>query len=160
MSAKKKQYESRLNSQIEQLKKHGYSSEVVIRTTPEASDVINYARLWEHIIVQADRKTRGYMAKSSRDDFDKTRREFQECMGVMSEKIKLSADRHGIDLTGTNFVSRISQRYGIAEKVRKELPKEAPEKVEKEVIAQEVVVEQQKKTPKVKKIELDEVDGL
>jgi len=154
MSNKKKQYESRLNSQIEQLKKHGYSSEVVIRTTPEASDVINYARLWEHLIVQADRKTRGYMAKSSRDDFDKTRREFQECMAMMSEKIKLSADRHGIDLTNTNFVSRIAQRYGIAEKVRKAPPAPTPEKIEQEGSTK---VE---KAPEVKKIELDEVDGL
>lgn len=154
MSNKKKQYESRLNSQIEQLKKHGYSSEVVIRTTPEASDVINYARLWEHIIVQADRRTRGYMAKSSRDDFDKTRREFQECMAMMSEKIKLAADRHGLDLTGTNFVSRISQRYGISEKVRKSPPAPAPEKIE-----QEPKVEKEQ-APEVKKIALDEVDGL
>lgn len=156
MANKKKQYESRLNSQIEQLKKHGYSSEVVIRTTPEASDVINYARLWEHIIVQADRKTRGYMAKSSRDDFDKTRREFQECMSIMSEKIKLAADRHGLDLTGTNFVSRISQRYGISEKVRKAAPQPAPEKIEEPIAKEEKAV----KEPEVKKIALDEVDGL
>ncbi|HAG52228.1 MAG TPA: hypothetical protein DCL21_00375 [Alphaproteobacteria bacterium] len=152
MSQKKNQFESRLNSQIEQLKKHGYSAEVVIRTTPEATDIINYARLWEHIIVQADRKTRGYMAKSSRDDFDKTRRDFQECMSVMSEKIQQAAERHDLDLTGTNFVSRIAQRYSISEKVRKNPPQSQVKPVE---IAQEP-----KKEPEVKKIALDEVDGL
>lgn len=157
MAQKKNQFEARLNSQIEQLKKHGYSAEVVIRTTPEATDIINYARLWEHIIVQADRKTRGYMAKSSRDDFDKTRRDFQECMSIMSEKIQESAKRHELDLTGTNFVSRIAQRYGISEKVRKNLPQEP--KVKAEPIA-EKATPAPKKEPEVKKIALDEVDGL
>lgn len=150
--SKQNQFESRLNSQIDQLKKHGYSAEVVIRTTPEATDIINYARLWEHIIVQADRKTRGYMAKNSRDDFDKTRRDFQECMSVMSEKIQQAADRHGLELTGTNFVSRIAQRYGIAEKVRKN-------PVQPQVKPTETTVAP-KKEAEVKKIALDEVDGL
>lgn len=153
----KNQFETRLNSQIDQLKKHGYSAEVVIRTTPEATDIINYSRLWEHIIVQADRKTRGYMAKSSREDFDKTRRDFQECMSVMSEKIQASANRHDIDLTGTNFVSRIAQRYGIADKVRKNPPQEQAPKVDQEA---PVKVAKPKKEAEVKKIALDEVDGL
>ena len=147
---KKNQYESRLASQKAQLEKNGYSAEVVVRTTPESTDVINYARLWEHLIVQADRKTRGYMAKSSRDDFDKTRRDFQECMSIMSEKIEQAAKRHEIDLSGTNFVSRIAQRYGISEKVRKNPPQVQNEPVVKEATA----------APEVKKIALDEVDGL
>ena len=157
MVQKKNQFEARLNSQIEQLKKHGYSAEVVIRTTPEATDIINYARLWEHVIVQADRKTRGYMAKSSRDDFDKTRREFQECMTTMSEKIQEAAKRHDLDLTGTNFVSRIAQRYGISEKVRKNPPQEP--KVQAEPVV-EKATPAPKKEAEVKKIALDEVDGL
>lgn len=157
MVQKKNQFEARLNSQIEQLKKHGYSAEVVIRTTPEATDIINYARLWEHIIVQADRKTRGYMAKNSRDDFDKTRREFQESMSIMSEKIQDAAKRHGLDLTGTNFVSRIAQRYGIADKVRKNPPQEP--RVQAEPVV-EKATPAPKKEPEVKKIALDEVDGL
>lgn len=152
MTQKKSQFESRLTSQIDQLKKHGYSAEVVIRTTPEATDIINYARLWEHIIVQADRKTRGYMAKSSRDDFDKTRRDFQECMSIMSEKIQQASERHDLDLTGTNFVSRIAQRYGIAERVRKN-------PAQPQVKAAEQASEP-KKQAEVKKIALDEVDGL
>ena len=109
------------------------------------------------MIVQADRKTRGYMAKSSRDDFDKTRREFQECMTTMSEKIQEAAKRHDLDLTGTNFVSRIAQRYGISEKVRKNPPQEP--KVQAEPVV-EKATPAPKKEAEVKKIALDEVDGL
>jgi hypothetical protein len=147
MTQKKSQFESRLTSQIDQLKKHGYSAEVVIRTTPEATDIINYARLWEHIIVQADRKTRGYMAKSSRDDFDKTRRDFQECMSIMSEKIQQASERHDLDLTGTNFVSRIAQRYGIAERVRKN-PAQPQVKAEEQASAPKKQAEVKKNCPR------------
>jgi hypothetical protein len=103
------------------------------------------------------------MAKSSREDFDRTRREFQECMSMMSEKIKLASDRHGIDLTGSNFVSRIAQRYGISEKVRKapSAEQKAPEKIEPEVAQKaEKAAKPAPKAKETKKIALDEVDGL
>lgn len=148
--SKKNQFEARLASQKAQLERNGYSAEVVVRTTPEATDIINYARLWEYIIVQADRKTRGYMSKSSRDDFDKTRREYQECMSLMSEKIQSAAKRHDLDLTGTNFVSRIAQRYGIVDRVRKNPPQ----------VQNEPKAKEQQQSTEVKKIALDEVDGL
>lgn len=119
----KKQFTARLDNQKAQLERHGNFAEVVIRTTPEGTDIINFARLWEHILVVADRQTRGYIAKNSREDFDKTREDFNEGVAFMVEKMKNCIDRHDIDLTGTNFISRIAQRYEIAE--RKRVKKEA-----------------------------------
>ena len=112
----KNQYQARLENQKAQLERHGNFAEVVIRTTPEGTDMINFARMWEHVLVVADRQTRGYIAKTSREDFDKTRDDFNACVGMMVEKLKECTERHNIDLTGSNFISRIAQRYEIAER--------------------------------------------
>ena len=123
----KNQFQARLENQKSQLERHGNFAEVVIRTTPEGTDMINFARMWEHILVVADRQTRGYIAKSSREDFDATRRDFDECMAFMVGKLKECVDRHDIDLSGSNFISRVAQRYEIAERKRKKKPAaEAP----------------------------------
>ncbi len=122
MSNKSQAFQARLENQKTQLERHGNMAEVVIRTTPEATDVINAARLWEHVMIQADRRTRGYVAKQSRDAFDDTRKDFNDALGHMMEKLKDCVERHDIDLGGNNFVSRIAQRYKLVEK-RKQKPK-------------------------------------
>jgi len=125
----KGQYQARLENQKAQLERHGNFAEVVIRTTPEGTDMINFARLWEHILVVADRQTRGYIAKNDREDFDKTRQDFYEGVDFMVKKMQDCIDRHDIDLTGANFVSRIAQRYKIAERKKgaeDKAPKAAP----------------------------------
>ena len=111
---KKNQFDARLNNLIEQLKRHGYSAEVVVRTTPEATDIINFARLWEYVIVQADRATRGYRAHHARAEFDATRADFIACIDFMVERLKATTARHQLDLSGSNFIDRIAQRYGVA----------------------------------------------
>jgi exonuclease VII large subunit len=129
----KGQYFARLENQKAQLERHGNFAEVVIRTTPEGTDMLNFARLWEHVLVMGDRSTRGYMAKKSREDFDQTRQDFDECIALMIEKLKESIDRHDIDLAGSNFISRVAQRYKITEKrkpTKKELETEKARKEE------------------------------
>jgi len=121
---RKNQFQARLDNQKSQLERHGNFAEVVIRTTPEGTDMINFARLWEYVLVQADRKTRGYVAKSSRADFEATRQGFEDSIEFMASRIKDAIDRHDIDLTGNNFISRVAQRYDIAE--RKKANKPAP----------------------------------
>lgn len=116
---KKNQFHARLENQKAQLERHGNFAEVVIRTTPEGTDMINFARLWEHVLVQADRQTRGYVAKSSRGEFEITRKDFDDCVEFMVQKIKSAVQRHKLDLAGTNFISRVAQRYSIVDKVRK-----------------------------------------
>ena len=123
MTTKKSQFHARLENQKQQLERHGNFAEVVIRTTPEGTDMINFARLWEHTLVVADRQTRGYVAKNSREDFEKTQQDFRECIEFMVGKIKEAKERHDIDLTGSNFISRIAQRYDIAERKRAAAPK-------------------------------------
>jgi hypothetical protein len=118
-SQKKNQFHARLENQKAQLERHGNFAEVVIRTTPEGTDMINFARLWEHVLVQADRQTRGYVAKSSRGEFEITRKDFDDCVEFMVQKIKSAVQRHKLDLAGTNFISRVAQRYSIVDKVRK-----------------------------------------
>ena len=130
---KKNQFQARLENQKAQLERHGNFAEVVIRTTPEGTDMINFARLWEHVLVQADRQTRGYVAKSSREDFEQTRQEFEASVEFMITKMKEAIERHGLDLTGTNFISRVAQRYDIAERKSKPQPK----KVEKTIAEEE-----------------------
>jgi hypothetical protein len=120
MSSKKSQFQARLENQKAQLERHGNFAEVVIRTTPEGTDMINFARLWEHVLVQADRQTRGYVAKSSREDFEQTRQDFEDALDFMVNKLKACIDRHELDLAGSNFISRVAQRYNIAERKRKE----------------------------------------
>lgn len=122
----KNQYQARLENQKAQLERHGNFAEVVIRTTPEGTDMINFARLWEHVLVVADRQTRGYIAKSSREDFEQTQKDFAEGVAFMAEKLKGCIERHQIDLTGSNFISRIAQRYEIAERKKKAAPAAAP----------------------------------
>ena len=80
---------------------------------------LNFARLWEYILVQADRQTRGYVAKTSRNEFEQTRKDFEDCLDFMVAKLRSAGTRHKLDLSGTNFISRVAQRYGIADKVRK-----------------------------------------
>lgn len=133
--SRKNQFQARLDNQKSQLERHGNFAEVVIRTTPEGTDMINFARLWEYVLVQSDRKTRGYVAKSSRQDFEATRQGFEDSIEFMVSRIKDAVDRHDIDLTGNNFISRVAQRYDIAERKRKGPAKDAAPKAEKEAKA-------------------------
>lgn len=143
MSTGKNQYQARLENQKAQLERHGNFAEVVIRTTPEGTDMINFARLWEHLLVVADRQTRGYIAKNSREDFEQTQRDFNESVGIMAGKLQECIARHQIDLTGTNFISRIAQRYDIAERKKKDKPEqvEKPAKEAKPAKAEKVADE-------------------
>ena len=113
------QYRARLLNQMVQLVRHGNFAETFIRTTPEGTDMVNFARLWEYVLVQADRQTRGYVAKTGRHEFEQTRKDFEDAVDFMVNKLKAAAGRHKLDLSGTNFISRVAQRYGIADKVRK-----------------------------------------
>lgn len=159
----KSQFHARLDNQKAQLERNGYSAEVVVRTTPEATDMINFARIWEHIIVTADRRTRGYMAKGTREDFEKTNQAFVDSIAFMMKKMEEEVARHDIDLTGNNFICRIAQRYKLAKRApRKEKPKAAkPAKQEKEAAApKEEPKAQEKKKASAKKPTQDQVDGL
>lgn len=113
------QFRARLLNQMVQLARHGNFAETFIRTTPEGTDMVNFARLWEYVLVQADRATRGYVAKTSRAEFEQTRKDFEDCVDFMVSKLRSASTRHKLDLAGTNFISRVAQRYGIADKVRK-----------------------------------------
>lgn len=113
------QFRARLLNQMVQLARHGNFAETFIRTTPEGTDMVNFARLWEYVLVQADRQTRGYVAKTSRNEFEQTRKDFEDAVDFMVSKLRSAAERHKLDLAGTNFISRVAQRYGIADKVRK-----------------------------------------
>lgn len=113
------QFRARLLNQMVQLARHGNFAETFIRTTPEGTDMVNFARLWEYVLVQADRQTRGYVAKTNRTEFEQTRKDFEACIDFMVAKLQSASQRHKLDLSGTNFISRVAQRYGIAEKVRK-----------------------------------------
>ncbi|MBI1308543.1 MAG: hypothetical protein GC129_01615 [Proteobacteria bacterium] len=121
------QFRARLLNQMVQLARHGNFAETFIRTTPEGTDMVNFARLWEYILVQADRQTRGYVAKTSRNEFEQTRKDFEDCLDFMVSKLKSAGQRHKLDLSGTNFISRVAQRYGIADKVRKGPSQQAPQ---------------------------------
>lgn len=119
---KRTQFQARLDNQKQQLERHGNFAEVVIRTTPEGTDMINFARLWEYVLVQADRQTRGYVAKSSRKDFEATRKDFEDCIDMMVQRLQAIVQRHHLDMSGTNFISRVAQRYQVVQKVRKNPP--------------------------------------
>lgn len=118
------QFRARLLNQMVQLARHGNFAETFIRTTPEGTDMVNFARLWEYVLVQADRQTRGYVAKTSRNEFEQTRKDFEDCVDFMVSKLRSAGQRHKLDLSGTNFISRVAQRYGIADKVRKNPPQQ------------------------------------
>ena len=108
-------FQARLDSQKAQLERNGYSAEVVVRTTPEATDMINFARLWEHLLITADRRTRGYMSADKRADYEKTQKAFLESIDFMMKNLKEEVVRHDLDLSGNNFISRVAQRYNVAE---------------------------------------------
>jgi len=156
----KNQYQARLENQKAQLERHGNFAEVVIRTTPEGTDMINFARLWEHLLVVADRQTRGYIAKSSREDFDQTQKDFNESVGFMAEKLKECIDRHNIDLTGTNFISRIAQRYEIVERKKQKAKPVEKKQVAKEPEAKPAVQEPVAAKPAKTTDTTDQVDGF
>lgn len=151
--SRKSQFLARLENQKNQLEKHGNFAEVVIRTTPEGTDMINFARLWEHVLVQADRQTRGYVAKSSREDFEATRQAFEDSVAFMASKLTECIERHNLDLTGTNFISRVAQRYNLAEKKRaaKADKPAAPKPAKEEKAAA-------KPAPKKEKESLEDID--
>ncbi|RYG62146.1 MAG: hypothetical protein EON60_00955 [Alphaproteobacteria bacterium] len=113
------QFRARLLNQMVQLARHGNFAETFIRTTPEGTDMVNFARMWEYVLVQADRQTRGYVAKTNRNEFEQTRKDFEDCVDFMVSKLRSASVRHKLDLSGTNFISRVAQRYGISDKVRK-----------------------------------------
>lgn len=158
---RKSQYQARLDNQKAQLERHGNYAEVVIRTTPEGTDIINFARLWEYVLVQADRQTRGYVAKSSRKDFEATRQDFDDCIEFMVQKLRDSITRHHIDMSGTNFISRVAQRYKVVDKVRKNQPQEgAPRQAEAPVAAADDTAAAAKPARAKKAAVVDEVDAL
>jgi hypothetical protein len=166
---KRSQFHARLENQKAQLERHGNFAEVVIRTTPEGTDMINFARLWEHVLVQADRQTRGYVAKSSRGEFEITRKDFDDCVEFMVQKIKSAVQRHKLDLAGTNFISRVAQRYGIVDKVRKapaeraERPAQAAAPMAETPAAEAPAATEEKKRPTraaKPKAAKDDVDAL
>lgn len=155
------QFRARLLNQMVQLARHGNFAETFIRTTPEGTDMVNFARLWEYVLVQADRQTRGYVAKTSRNEFEQTRKDFEDCLDFMVSKIRAASQRHKLDLSGTNFISRVAQRYGIADKVRKgggstnaETPAAKPAAAEVEEKVPEA------KAPAKSKTSMPEVDAL
>lgn len=112
----KTQVQVRLDNQKGQLDKHGNFAEVVVRTTPEATDLINFARLWEYVLIQGDRQTRGYLAQGERDDFKATKQDLADCLAFMVLKLQGAAVRHNLNLEGNNFISRVAQRYGVSQK--------------------------------------------
>lgn len=114
MTTQKSIPETRLANQKAQLDKHGNFAEVLVRTTPEAADLINFARLWEYSLIHADRQTRGYVAPNSRDTYKETRQDFAACIALMVTKLQGVAERHELDFTSSNFISRVAQRYGVA----------------------------------------------
>lgn len=141
MSKGNPQFRARLLNQMVQLARHGNFAETFIRTTPEGTDMVNFARLWEYVLVQADRGTRGYVAKNSRAEFEQTRKDFEDCIEFMVARLQSASKRHKMDLSGTNFISRVAQRYGIADKVRKG-PAQTPPR-EKPVEASAPIVERE-----------------
>lgn len=108
--------QTRLDNQKAQLERYGNFAEIVVRTTPEATDLMNMARLWEYVLVQADRQTRGYVAKASRSSYEETHKAWEGAMAVMVAKLQEAVERHQLDLSGNSFISRVAQRYGVAEK--------------------------------------------
>lgn len=150
---KKNAFQARLENQKAQLERHGYSAEVVVRTTPEATDIINFARMWEYIIVQADRKSRGFMAQAEREKFDQTRKDFNDSLEFMAGKLKESVERHDFDLSGSNFVSRIAQRYEIADRKRSAKPAAAP-------VAEQQAAPAEPKAAPAPAAQTDEVEGF
>lgn len=113
--AGKSKFQHRLDNQKAQLDKHGNFAEVMVRTTPEATDMLNFARLWEYVLVNADRQTRGHGAVRSRDEYKVTHTDFEECLAFMILKLQKVIARHELDVTGTNFISRVAQRYGVSD---------------------------------------------
>lgn len=154
------QFRARLLNQMVQLARHGNFAETFIRTTPEGTDMVNFARLWEYVLVQADRQTRGYVAKTSRNEFEQTRKDFEDCLDFMVSKIKSASQRHKLDLSGTNFIGRVAQRYGISEKVRKSAPNNGEQVIQPK--SQEVDAGQSAAPKRVSKPKTDvpEVDAL
>lgn len=153
------QFRARLLNQMVQLARHGNFAETFIRTTPEGTDMVNFARLWEYVLVQADRQTRGYVAKTSRNEFEQTRKDFEDCLDFMVSKLRSASQRHKLDLSGTNFISRVAQRYGIADKVRKASggnPGESAPQAKREEIKDSEVTEKKGAGAKT----LPEVDAL
>lgn len=136
------QFRARLLNQMVQLARHGNFAETFIRTTPEGTDMVNFARMWEYVLVQADRQTRGYVAKTSRNEFEQTRKDFEDCVDFMVSKLRSASQRHKLDLSGTNFISRVAQRYGVADKVRKgpsQTPRVADEQAPQAAVAAPMV---------------------
>lgn len=162
-------FQARLESQKAQLERNGYSAEVVVRTTPEATDMINFARLWEHILVTADRRTRGYMSASKRDDYEKTQKAFLESIDFMMKQMKAEIDRHHIDLSTNNFISRVAQRYNLADagggkankpKPTKQVEEKRAAKAEKTEKVEKSDASDKKAAAKKEKTVVDQVEGL
>lgn len=158
--SKGNKFQARLESQKAQLERNGYSAEVVVRTTPEATDMINFARLWEHVLVTADRRTRGYMSASKRDDYEKTQKAFLDSVDYMMKQMQNEIKRHKIDLSTNNFISRVAQRYQLAEAGTGKADKPKPTK---EVEAKKAAKVKEEKASAAKpkaKTDVDQVEGL
>lgn len=155
-------FQARLESQKAQLERNGYSAEVVVRTTPEATDMINFARLWEHVLITADRRTRGYMSADKRKDYEKTQVAFLESVQVMVEKMKEEIERHNIDLSSNNFISRVAQRYKLAEakKTKKKAAPKQPAEAAQAAPKAETPAEQAAQPAETQPVDDTQVEGL
>jgi alpha-galactosidase len=104
----------RLAIQQEMLARHGNYAEVMVRTTPEATDMVNFARLWEHVMQEADRRCKAGTHEQNEDGFAASQQDYAEMLVQMAAYLKKVALRHKIELTGTEFIDRIAQRYNVA----------------------------------------------
>lgn len=114
MTDSTKKNAERLAIQQEMLARHGNYAEVMVRTTPEATDMVNFARLWEHVMQEADRRCKAGTHEQQESDFASSQQDYAEMLVQMASHLKKVASRHKIELTGTEFIDRIAQRYGIA----------------------------------------------
>lgn len=103
---------ARLQNQRALLERHGNFAEVMVRTTPEATDLINFARLWEQVMLEADRQRHG-KDDAGKKAFEATRTDFEFCLATLAAKFADAAKRHNLTLEGDDFISRVAQRYGL-----------------------------------------------
>ena len=114
MTTSAKKTDARLAIQQEMLARHGNYAEVMVRTTPEATDMVNFARLWEHIMQEADRRCKAGVDGQGAELFKDSQQDYAAALVQMAGCLKKVALRHKIDLTGDAFIDRVAQRYDIA----------------------------------------------
>ena len=71
-------------------------------------------------MLEADRqKHKGADGKAA---FEETRAEFEVCLATLAAKFADAASRHGLDIEGDDFISRVAQRYGLGRTEDKAAP--------------------------------------